>query len=97
MTSVWITHGDSDDYYGIHYIHDVHATRESAVAANDEAYRRNEAARTKPSGEISSELVWEGDKLVRVELHEYMVHQGHPASRQVLCEISEHTIGGAAS
>ncbi len=92
MTSVWITHGDSDDYYGIYGIYGVHATRELAVTAA-EAYVRSRTGVT--VGVPVIRLEWVGSKL--------NVFRGYPEyierepSSYFEAEISEHTIEGAAS
>ena len=42
MTSVWVSHGDSDDYYGIAQINGVYASREAAVAGLYDGYTDDE-------------------------------------------------------
>lgn len=85
MTTVWITHGDSDDYYGIAEIKGVHATLELAKAAAEAAANAEER---------TVRLEWRDNKLIRHFRHGWANERDTPYER-VEAEITGHTIEGA--
>ena len=88
MTSIWILHGDSEDYYGIHAIYGVYATRDLAVQAA-EAHATADAGRN--AGPIIG-FKWIGNRLN--VLRRYPPPVGDDVDGATEAEISEHTIEG---